>query len=72
MELTKFGQFLVNLFGIADVDDFSHKEKAKMNIELHLKNGLTMRQLDNMSVKEVLNFKKDKHSLYNWIKKFFT
>jgi hypothetical protein len=58
MELTKFGQFLVNLFGIVDVDDYSHKEKAKMNIELYLKTGLTMRQLDNMSVKEVLNFKR--------------
>jgi hypothetical protein len=33
MELTKFGQFLVNLIGIVDVDDYSHKEKAKMNIK---------------------------------------
>jgi len=58
MELTKFGQFLANLFGIVDVDDYSHQEKIKMNIELYLKTGLTMRQLDNMSVKEVLNFKR--------------
>jgi len=58
MGLTIIGKVLASFFELQDVDDRTPQEKFKMRVELYTKTGLTMRQLDNMSVKEVLNFKK--------------
>ena len=60
--LTLFGRFLVHLFGfydeLCDVDDRSYYQKRKTEKELKEKTGLSIRDLDNMTVKEVLNYKK--------------
>jgi len=58
MGLTKIGKFLADMLGIQDVDDRSPKEIAKMEFDFYMKTGLSMRHLDNMSFKEVMNFKR--------------
>jgi len=55
--LTKIGKILITFFDLSDVDDRTPQVKSNMASELYTKTGLTMRQLDNMSVKDVLNFK---------------
>jgi len=60
MGLTKIGKIIADYFEIQDVDDRTPQEKIKMAFELYQKAGLTIRELDNMSVKEVLNFKRKK------------
>ena len=46
------------MLDIQDVDDRTPKEKAKLEFDFYMKTGLTMRQLDNMSFNEVMNFKR--------------
>jgi len=58
MGLTKIGRFLSDILNIQDVDDRTPQEKVKMDVELYMKTGLSMNALDNMSFKEVINFKR--------------
>jgi len=58
MELTKFGKFLVRMF---DNEEFmTNSDELKLSIELKMKTGLTLKELDNMSIKDIEKFKKNK------------
>ena len=50
--------FINYLIDREDVDDRTSLEKYKMEKELFTKTGLTMRQLDKMSYKDIVNFKR--------------
>lgn len=57
MKLTKFGKFLVDIFDTEAV--MTEREEKELSANLFM-GGMTLKQLDNMSPKDVNNFVKNK------------